>query len=227
MFARDTHVTFYTLAKGFWHASMSLCLQLCRWHKLCFMFGRVVSIVKVLELSPHKSQHGALDQGQIWAETYFSPRRSCWPQGQTRRGFCANGWPYLFHCELVTSILWGGSTSDPSCRGAPLCFHAWPGAPRFGVVDEDTKIVSLGRKKKLRCQTLGKLGQLKEAKSDTIPSVRIFRLIIGPLVVWRRFQFNNVLYLWSYKKQDCRLLSEFEHKASRSCQSGTLSCSMW
>ena len=50
----------------------------------------------------------------------------------------------------MTSILWGGSTSDPSCRGAPLCFHAWPGAPRFGVVDEDTKIVSLGRKKKTK-----------------------------------------------------------------------------
>ena len=107
------------------------------------MIGRVVHIVKVLELSPHKAQHDAMDQGRTWAETYFSPLRSCLVQGQTRRGFCANGWPYLFHCEFT---LWEGSTSDPSCPGAQLCFHAWPGAPRFGV-DEDMKIVIMGRKR--------------------------------------------------------------------------------
>ena len=85
-----------------------------------------------------------------------------------------------FHCELVTSTLWGGSTSDPSCKGVPLCFHAWPGAPRFGVLDEDTKIV-MGEGTMV--PNSRKNMALKEAKSDTIPLVRIFRRVIGPMVV--------------------------------------------
>lgn len=38
----------------------------------------------------------------------------------------------------MTSTLWGGSTSDPSCKRAQVCVHAWPGALRFGVVGHDS-----------------------------------------------------------------------------------------